>query len=129
MDPLFQGADNASLSLLPLPFTLTQFAGVFGPPIAEWCLAQIIAHERRFDLTRIDQSNHEWVGSKEVLEYRYLSGLTLTLLGVGDIGLCIARAAKAFGMTIVGYSTRLKSDEPALDEFVTDMETALQAGD
>lgn len=127
VDPLFRAKQD--LTLFPLPFTLTRFAGVFGPPIAEWCLAQIISHERKFDLMRRDQSKKEWVGSQEVLEYRYLSDLTLSILGAGDIGLCIARVAKAFGMKVVGYSTRPKADEPALDESVTDLTTALQAGD
>jgi len=125
VDPMFK---TEGLTL-PLPFTLTRFAGVFGPPIAEWCIAQIISNERKFDLMRQDQARQEWVGSTELLEYRYLSDLTLSVLGCGDIGLCIARAAKAFGMKVVGYSTRPKPDQPALDESVTDLTTALQAGD
>lgn len=125
VDPMFK---TKGLTL-PLPFSLTRFAGVFGPPIAEWCIAQIIANERRFDLMRKDQEKQEWVGSKAILEYRYLSDLTLSVLGCGDIGLCIAKAAKAFGMKVVGYSTRPKPDEPTLDESVTDLTTALQAGD
>ncbi|CAJ1967226.1 unnamed protein product [Cylindrotheca closterium] len=125
VDPLFK----AKLEF-PLPFTLTRFAGVFGPPIAEWCLARIIGHERGFSASRKDQEEHQaWAKSTEILEYRYLSDLTLSILGCGDIGLCIGKAAKAFGMTVVGFSTTPRSNEPALDRSVTDLKEALQTGD
>jgi phosphoglycerate dehydrogenase-like enzyme len=123
VDPLFP------LMTTTPNFTLTRFAGKFGPPMAEWCLARIIGHERNFDLTRQDQERQEWVGcSKEVLEYRYLSDLTLSVLGCGDIGLCIARAAKAFGMRVVGFAKSVKTD-PALDESTTSLPKALKEAD
>lgn len=125
VDPLFK----ANLQF-PLPFTLTRFAGVFGPPIAEWCLARIIGHERGFAASRKDQDGHQaWAKSTEILEYRYLCDLTLSILGCGDIGLCIAKTAKAFGMTVVGFSTAAKSDEPTLDRSISDLNEALRAGD
>ncbi len=114
---------------LSLPFVVTRFAGVFGPPIAEWCLAQIIGHERQFTKMQEYQQQRQW--NPNSTNYRYLSELTLTILGVGDIGMCIARAAKAFGMTVVGYSKRVKPHESAaiLDQSLTDLTAALQAGD
>jgi phosphoglycerate dehydrogenase-like enzyme len=125
VDPLFK----ANLQF-PLPFTLTRFAGVFGPPIAEWCLSRIISHERGFAASRKDQDEHQaWAKSTEVLDYRYLADLTLSILGCGDIGICIAKAAKAFGMTVVGFSTTPIPDEPFLDRSVTDLKAALQTGD
>jgi phosphoglycerate dehydrogenase-like enzyme len=124
VDPLFP----LTTSTIP-NFTLTRFAGKFGPPMAEWCLARIIGHERNFDLSRQDQERQEWAGcSKEVLQYRYLSDLTLSILGCGDIGLCIARAAKAFGMRVVGYATTVKTD-PALDDSTTSLAKALEQAD
>lgn len=125
VDPLFK----ANIPF-PLPFTLTRFAGVFGPPIAEWCLARIIGYERGFALSQEDQTQHQaWAKSTEILEYRYLSDLTISILGCGDIGICIAKAAKAFGMTVVGFSTTPKLGEPSLDRSVTDLAEALKAGD
>jgi phosphoglycerate dehydrogenase-like enzyme len=125
VDPLFAASNQP----MPRSFTLTRFAGKFGPPIAEWCLARIIGHERKFDLTRRDQSAKEWAASKQVLQYRYLSDLTLTVLGCGDIGLCIARAAKAFGMRVVGYARSDNKSDPALDDCVTCLTTALRQAD
>lgn len=115
-----------------IPWKLTRFAGCFGPPIAEWCIARIIEHERGFAATANDQLQKEWAGSRQrVTNYRYLSSLTLTILGCGDIGRCIAKAARAFGMKTVGYAQT--SDRTALeagvDEYTTDLTNALQSGD
>ena len=118
---------------MPLPWKLTRFAGCFGPPISEWCIARIISHERGFNASEKDKANKCWAESKdEILNYRYLSSLTLTILGCGDIGCCIAKAAKAFGMKIIGYG---KSCEPSdrvkevADEYTTNLEVALSSAD
>uniref|UniRef100_A0A7S0ACQ9 D-isomer specific 2-hydroxyacid dehydrogenase NAD-binding domain-containing protein n=1 Tax=Minutocellus polymorphus TaxID=265543 RepID=A0A7S0ACQ9_9STRA len=128
VDPLFR----AGLEL-PLSFQLTRFAGCFGPPIAEWTLARIIEHERGFAATASDQLGKKWAGSRErVLSYRYLSRMTLSILGCGDIGTCIAAAAKAFGMNTVGYTRTPRGadeKESGVDEYTTDISYALQAAD
>ena len=126
VDPIFK----ASLSF-PLSWKLTRFAGCFGPPIAEWCLARIIAHERCFAASANDQCAKSWAGSKFILEYRYLSSLTLAVLGCGDIGRCIAKAAGAFGMKTVGYgkTNRTANNVEGVDEYTTNITDALQAAD
>lgn len=137
MDPLFRllderkkNANDAAAAALP-SFTLTRFAGKFGPPIAEWCLARIIGHERNFAATAADQQAKGWAISRQVTEYRYLADLTLTVLGgCGDIGSCIGRAAQAFGMRVVAYSrTARPSPGPGWDQVTTDLAQALQLGD
>jgi phosphoglycerate dehydrogenase-like enzyme len=101
--------------------------------MAEWCIGRIVAHERNFLVSHSDQLSGQWAASKSVFEYRYLSEMTLTVLGsTGDIGKCIGKAAKAFGMNVVGYSRsggRDGDDETCFDEQVTDLTTALQAAD
>jgi len=114
------------------PWILTRFAGCFGPPIAEWTLARIIEHERSFAASVADQSRREWAGSqKAVTQYRYLSSLTLAVLGCGDIGRCIARAAAGFGMKTVGYGRRprMAKDIDGLDEYTQVLDDALRVGD
>jgi phosphoglycerate dehydrogenase-like enzyme len=135
VDPLFrlledrQTAQDVSL-LLPT-FTLTRFAGKFGPPIAEWCLARIIGHERKFAASASDEHIQGWAASRQVTGYRYLSDLTLTILGgCGDIGSCIGRAAQSFGMKVVAYSrTSRESPGAGWDEVSTDLTYALQQAD
>eukprot|EP00579_Thalassiosira_antarctica_P009167 CAMPEP_0201902882 /NCGR_PEP_ID=MMETSP0902-20130614/55184_1 /ASSEMBLY_ACC=CAM_ASM_000551 /TAXON_ID=420261 /ORGANISM="Thalassiosira antarctica, Strain CCMP982" /LENGTH=397 /DNA_ID=CAMNT_0048436899 /DNA_START=41 /DNA_END=1231 /DNA_ORIENTATION=+ len=126
--------NNSSLTnTFLLSWKLTRFAGCFGPPIAEWCLARIIGHERHFAASAEDQNKKSWAGSKDaILGYRYLSSLTLSVLGCGDIGRCVAKAAKAFGMKTVGYGkTSRKSDEllEGIDEYTTSLPDALQKAD
>ncbi|KAL7581716.1 hypothetical protein ACA910_022256 [Epithemia clementina (nom. ined.)] len=134
VDPLFVvSADGVGNRLLqPRPqWTLTRFAGCFGPPIAEWCLARIIEHERSFAATANDQSKKEWAGSREkVTKYRYLSSLTLSVLGCGDIGKSIAKAASVFGMKVVGYGkTPRKATDVGVDKYTVNIQEAIQAGD
>lgn len=132
VDPIFNSSPSLT-STFPLSWKLTRFAGCFGPPIAEWCLARIIGHERQFAASAKDQNKKSWAGSKDaILKYRYLSSLTLSVLGCGDIGRCIAKAAKAFGMKTVGYGkTSRKSDEllEGIDEYTTDLTEALETAD
>ena len=134
VDPLFRLLDErkASTGTSTNPsFILTRFAGKFGQPIAEWCVARIIAHERNFAASAADQKIKGWAVSKEVTQYRYLSDLTLTILGgCGDIGSCIGRAAQAFGMKVVAYSrTSRPSPGPGWNEVSMDLTQALQQGD
>jgi phosphoglycerate dehydrogenase-like enzyme len=132
-----------------ISWKLTRFAGCFGPPISEWCLARIIEHERSFTSTLYDQQQKLWAGSKErVLNYRYLSKMTLVVLGCGDIGRCIGKVAKVFGMRVIGYVRTLSSSDDEqrssrtdatavgdgkevsdVDEYTTDLTYALQSGD
>lgn len=128
VDPLF----TEKLSTVAKPWILTRFAGAFGPPIAEWSMARIIEHERSFAASALDQNRKEWAGSRNaVTQYRYLSSLTLTVLGCGDIGRCIVKAAAGFGMKTIAYgkSPRIAKDIDGLDEYTQDLETALQKGD
>ena len=121
--------DYTTSTTIPNPsFILTRFAGVFGRPIAEWCIGRIIEYERNFNLSRIDQSNKQWVGNTKVLEYRYLSDLTLGILGCGDIGTCIAKSAKyGFNMNIIGY--KRSHPPPETKKQKTDDNTIGENGD
>mmetsp|Transcript_35457 Transcript_35457/g.84643 ORF Transcript_35457/g.84643 Transcript_35457/m.84643 type:complete len:341 (-) Transcript_35457:1372-2394(-) len=125
VDPIF----NARISL-PRDWILTRFAGCFGPPIAEWALANMIAHERSFSASARDQKLKAWAGSASVLSYRYLSSLSVAILGCGDIGMCVAKAAKAFGMTTRGYGrTERSAVDDCIDFYTTKLEEALCGAD
>lgn len=134
VNPLF-GPSVTGATAFPPKWRLTRFAGCFGPPIAEWCVARIIGHERSFAASLEDQKHKSWAGSKdEVLNYRCLSSLTLSVLGCGDIGRCVARAAGAFGMRIVGYGRTERGSGRALtsegiDEYTTNLDEALREAD
>jgi len=53
----------------------------------------------------------------------------MSILGAGDIGRCIGRAAQSFGMRTVGYARTARRSGDGVDEYVTDLGAALRAGD
>ncbi|KAG7342625.1 D-isomer specific 2-hydroxyacid dehydrogenase, NAD binding domain containing protein [Nitzschia inconspicua] len=130
VDPLFVVKETLqSMQQWPPAFVLTRFAGVFGPSMAEYTLGRIIAHERHFAASHNDQLQRQWAASKQILQYRYLSELTLTVLGAtGDIGRCICHSAKAMGMTVVAY-TRSDTQEGICDLYTSNLTVALQQAD
>ena len=120
-DTLFSkdDGDNNENTIKPPNFIVTRFAGAFGPPIAEWCIGRIIEYERSFYQSHLDQARREWINnSSKVLKYRYLSDLTLCIVGcLGDIGTNIARVAKtAFHMNIIGI-VRTDLQEQEFDHY------------
>ena len=83
--------------------TLTRFAGC-GQHMAEYVVGHIIAFERNFRGIFKDQECHEWAKSSK--DYRLLNKLTIGIVGVGEIGSSVAKAAKHFGMTVYGLTSR-----------------------
>lgn len=93
-------------------FAVTRLAGCFGPDMAEYCFLHILALERQYDLQRKLQHEKQWLGARNAesgdrqggAAYRRLSSLTLGILGLGDIGSCIAaRATNGLGMRVIGW--------------------------
>jgi D-3-phosphoglycerate dehydrogenase / 2-oxoglutarate reductase len=69
--------------------------------VAELTLGLMIAMAR--SVTRANGSMHAGKWDKKSLQGSELRGKTLGIVGLGRIGLEVARRAKAFGMTLVGY--------------------------
>ena len=92
-------------------FTATRLAGCFGPDMAEYTLLHILARERRYEFQRDLQRKKQWLGARSETgasqgggAYRRMSSLTLGVLGLGDIGSCIAAsAAHGLHMQVVGW--------------------------
>lgn len=86
-------------------YVLTGVKGVFGPQMAEYTLGYLLAHTLKVHERQAAQTRREWYREHSDT----LAGKTLGVLGTGSIGRDIARAAKVFGMTILGLS---RSGEP-----------------
>ena len=102
--------------------TLTRFA-VFGRHMAEYVIGHIIAFERNFKGIFKDQECHEWAKSSK--DYRLLNKLTIGIVGVGEIGSSVAKAAKHFGMTVYGLTSREivpSSKNPWIDRHFSSLE-------
>lgn len=66
--------------------------------MAEYVLAYILRAERLLPTAAVLQREREWDQAVFKAGTRPVNGLTLGILGCGDIGATIARTAKAFGM-------------------------------
>lgn len=69
--------------------------------VAELTLGLMVAMARA--IPRANAGMHEGKWDKKTLQGTELRGKTLGIVGCGRIGLEVARRAKAFGMTLIGY--------------------------
>jgi phosphoglycerate dehydrogenase-like enzyme len=79
---------------------VTRAAGIFGPWMAEYTLAWSLWVTQRIEQFRGQQRERRWA-PKDPLRLR---GTTLCVIGLGDIGRDIARAARSLGMIVIGVS-------------------------
>jgi phosphoglycerate dehydrogenase-like enzyme len=94
------GVEWALVPELPAGTVVTRAPGVFGPWMAEYVLGWCAWRTQRMDTYRAAQRARRWI---DVTPER-LAGKTLTIVGLGDIGRTIARAARRFGMRVHGVS-------------------------
>ena len=97
------GVDWALVPELPPHVQVTRAPGVFGPWMAEYVVAWCSWVTQRMKVYRDAQRQRRW--DDHVLPDR-LGGKTVTIVGLGDIGRDIARAARALGMRVLGVSRR-----------------------
>ena len=95
------GIEWALVPELPRQVIVTRAPGIFGPWMAEYVLGWLLRVTQRMDRYLEAQRERRWIG--DVLPDR-LGGKTLTIVGLGDIGRTIARAAGALGMRVLGVS-------------------------
>lgn len=95
------GVDWALVPELPPEVVLTRAPGVFGPWMTEYVLGWCLWVTQRMAAYREAQRHRRWID--HVLPDR-LRGKTLVVVGLGDIGRAIARAARALGMRVLGVS-------------------------
>jgi phosphoglycerate dehydrogenase-like enzyme len=95
------GVDWALVPELPAGVTVTRAPGVFGPWMAEYVLAWCLWVTQRIETYRRAQARREWI---QHVPPERLAGKTLAMIGLGDIGRVIARAARAQGMRVIGVT-------------------------
>ena len=94
------GVERVLVPELPAAVRITRVAGIFGPWMAEYTLGWCLWVTQRIERFRADQRRRRW----QPVDPRRLSGQTLCVVGLGDIGRHIAGAAHGLGMTVVGVS-------------------------
>lgn len=76
----------------------TTSSGVHARPLAEYTIMTMLEVVKQRDLAHRQQLEHRWQRFSTV----ELSGKTLAIVGLGKIGLEVARLANAFGMRVIG---------------------------
>jgi phosphoglycerate dehydrogenase-like enzyme len=94
------GVERFLVPELPRRVPVTRVAGIFGPWMAEYVLGWCLWLTQRTELFRSQQRAHRW---RQVDPLR-LHGATLSVVGLGDIGRTIARAARGLSMRVSGVS-------------------------
>jgi phosphoglycerate dehydrogenase-like enzyme len=90
-----------STKFLERSITLTNSAGVYAIPIAEFVMTLILNHAKQFSALRTQQAQQRWhqdIG----FTFKELTDATLLIIGSGGIGQAIAARARAFGMRVWG---------------------------
>lgn len=108
------GVEWALVPELPKHVTLTRAPGIFGPWMAEYTLGWMLRVTQRMAQYLDAQRERRWIG--DVMPDR-LRGKTLVVVGLGDVGRTVARAARAFSMHVVGVS-RSGRRIPGVDRIV-----------
>jgi phosphoglycerate dehydrogenase-like enzyme len=114
--------------------TITNASGVHSIPMVEHVMGVLVAMARRFPDTWRRQQEHRW-SQQEIWDQtphpRELHGRVLLFVGFGTVGQEVAKAAKAFGMTIRAVTLSGRGD-PQLAEKIypaTELNAALHQAD
>lgn len=102
LQKLGTGVDDLDASLLPAGAVVSNMPQVFGPWVAEHCLAYLLACARRVRLGLELQAQRNW----SPYEPSLLRGRLIGVAGLGHIGSEVARLAGAFGMAVYGLRRR-----------------------
>ena len=88
---------------------LTRTPESFGPAIAEWAVARVLAFQQQLlDVSRA-QAERRWAPR----DIPPVAGTRALLVGTGDVGRAIARQFAALGLAVTGVSRTGRSDEPS----------------
>jgi D-2-hydroxyacid dehydrogenase (NADP+) len=103
------GVDNGFFQvLLQRGVRLTTSTGAQAVPIAQTVMLYLLALSRDLRGWDRDQAERRWA-PRDVVD---LQGKTLGVVGLGSIGLEVARLGEAFGMHVIGMRREPRGDEP-----------------
>ena len=103
--------------LLPLAalgarnITISNSRGIQAVPMAESAIGGLLVLSRKFDRTLEAQRERKWIQNELAGDWPWLlDGKRMTIVGLGTIGIEIAKRAHAFGVTVTGV--RRNPDQP-----------------
>jgi phosphoglycerate dehydrogenase-like enzyme len=99
--------------LVASPIPLTNSRGVHADPIAEHAIALLLALRRSVPLAVARQQAREWAQDEIYRrEAPPLDRTTVAVIGLGAIGVRVARLASGLGMTVIGVRKNLSAPLP-----------------
>jgi D-2-hydroxyacid dehydrogenase (NADP+) len=106
--------------LLPLAalgargITISNSRGVQAVPMAESVMGGLLVLARKYDRMLEAQREHRWIQNELVDDWPWLlDEKAMTIVGLGTIGVEIAKRAHAFGMRVTGVRRHPDRDKPA----------------
>ena len=116
---------SAVEGLLPLAdlatrgVVVTNSRGVQAIPMAEHVMGGLLVLARRFDRMLAAQRERRWIQNELSDDWPWmLYGRKMTIVGLGTIGIEVAKRAHAFGMSVTGVRRRVDEPRPAFVERV-----------
>ncbi|MDO8576484.1 MAG: D-2-hydroxyacid dehydrogenase [bacterium] len=125
MQSTYAGVDALNAEGLRKDYTLTNIRDVYGPPLAEYAFAYILAFRKELAENLAYQKKHEW--KQRVMGT--IAGQTLCIVGAGSIGKEIAKLGKAFDMRTIGYRTKQEPAEFFDEIYSGDLKKCVAEGD
>ncbi|OWZ04696.1 D-isomer specific 2-hydroxyacid dehydrogenase [Phytophthora megakarya] len=128
VEPFFQHMTQAKAP----PFTLTRAGGIMPNAMAQYVLGWVISLERRFLEVQTFQKTHTYAQAE--LRYRSFRHLTISILGLGEIGQAIGRLMKTAGFQVVGFKRRVSAEDSeklteSADRVSSDLDDVLSVAD
>ncbi len=91
---------------------VTTSSGIHAGPLAEFCLFGLLAFNKGLPRLLRDKQEKRW----DHYPTRELKGTTILIVGLGNIGLEVARLARSFGMRTIGLKRRPDAELPHVEE-------------
>lgn len=108
--------------------TLTNASGSFGEGISEYLIMYMLMLQKRMQEYLAQQAQHIW---KSLPVTPMISGSTVAVIGLGDLGGTLARKLKALGATVRGVKRTATAKPEYIDELYTtaQLDAALDGAD
>jgi len=94
---------------------LTNSAGIYGEPLAEWAMAAALYFARGFDVAERGARERRWPYDEMAAighPQREVAGSTIGIVGYGGIGRSIGGRARALGMRVLAVRSRSRGNAP-----------------
>jgi phosphoglycerate dehydrogenase-like enzyme len=105
---LSAGADRILAQPVPDAVAITNVAGMHATPIGEWVLAFLLMHAKRMPQALDNQRRARWERYRTA---RNLRDATVAIVGMGAIGLEVARLCQALGARVIATRRRATAGE------------------